>query len=146
MILQSIRLWPIKLPPLLLLKRFLPLTMLLLAAACEFCKLLSSATTPPKSTQAQRHACINSKGTVHKHLHTYQILVIHHRRQKADDQPPRPPGLRVACSVIHVLPQQPNILFVHANRLPEHHRRPLPVIEDGIEILDRPQAIAAQGE
>ena len=74
------------------------------------------------------------------------ILVILHRRHRRHDQPPRPPHLGLPQPAVGVLPEDAEILLVHADRVLHQERLASAGREVRVEIADQPQAIAAQLE
>ena len=76
------------------------------------------------------------------------VVVVAHRRDRRNDQPPRPPHprlrrprLRVA---VGVLPEDAEILLVDADRVPDRPRPPALVRHRAVHVGDLAEAVAAQ--
>lgn len=71
-------------------------------------------------------------------------LVVDDSRNEGQDEPARPARLGVTVAVLHMLPQQPSILFVHAHRLLQLVRLTPTVVQGSVEVLNLPQAVAPE--
>ena len=73
-----------------------------------------------------------------------EVLVVHHRGDERDHEPAGSASLVVPVAVLHVFPQHPHVLLVHANRLLDDVRLALRVAKRRVEVTDAAEAIAPQ--
>ena len=72
------------------------------------------------------------------------VLVVAHRGDGRDHQPPGTPDLDEAAPEIEVLPEDPGVLLVQADRVLDRHRL-APVVRDhAVEVADLAETVAAQ--
>ena len=74
-----------------------------------------------------------------------QVLVVRHRRVHRDDHPTHPAHLRPGVGV-HVLPQHGVVLLVQTDRLRDELWLTLAVRDDGVDVDDLAETVAAQLE
>ena len=74
------------------------------------------------------------------------VVVIADRRDEADHETARAPHLGVAGAEVPVLPEQPGVLLVQADRIGERDGLAGSVAHDGVEVVDQPEAVAAERE
>ena len=74
------------------------------------------------------------------------VLVIADRRNAGHYETPRAPHLGLARTPVAVLPQDAVVFFMQANRVGDGHHTAAAVIHHSVEIVDLPQAVAAEGQ
>ena len=74
------------------------------------------------------------------------VVVVADRRDEADHEPARAPHLGLAGAEVPVLPEQAGVLLVQADRVRERDRLARAVADDGVEVVDQPEAVAAELE
>ena len=72
------------------------------------------------------------------------VLVVADRGEAGDDQPPGAAHLHLLGPEVGVLPADPEVLLVHADRVRDGQRLTVLVVGDGVEVVDLAQAVAAQ--
>src|SRR5215472_1205872 len=72
------------------------------------------------------------------------VLVVTDGGNRGKHQPARAPDLRLVGPKVGVLPEDPVVLFVHADRVLDRLRLAVVVVDDGVEVMDLPQAVAAE--
>ena len=74
------------------------------------------------------------------------VLVVAHRRDEAHDEPAAAPDLAPAALQVDVLPEDPVVLLVHADRVRDRPRLALLVREHRVEVVDLSEAVAPERE
>src|SRR4029077_12417588 len=71
------------------------------------------------------------------------VLIVTDSRNEADYEATTAAHLATADEQVDVLPQDPVVLFMHADRVLDHPRPALLVGERGVEVVDLAEAVAA---
>ena len=74
------------------------------------------------------------------------VLVIADRRDAGHHETPRAPHLGLAGTPVAVLPEDAVVFFMQANRVGDGHHTAAAVVHHSVEIVDLPQAVAAEGK
>jgi len=74
------------------------------------------------------------------------VVVVPDRGDEADHQPELPPRLGHVEPQVAVLPEEPEVLLVHADRVADHLRVAHLVGQRGVEVVDLAQTVAAELE
>ena len=74
------------------------------------------------------------------------VLVVADRRDEADHEPAAAAHLGSPAEHVDVLPEDPVVLFVHADRVVDHPRLALLVRDRRVEVVDLAEAVAAERE
>ena len=83
-------------------------------------------------------------GAVEVEVPVEGVLVVAHRVDRADHQPALPAHLGAERVQVLVLPEDREVLLVHADGVLDHLRPALLVGQDGVEVVDLAQAVTAQ--
>ena len=75
-----------------------------------------------------------------------RVVVVADGDHRVEHETPRPPHLDSARQLVAVLPEQPRVLLVDADRVPHDARPAFPIDEVRVEVADLADAIAAQLE
>ena len=74
------------------------------------------------------------------------VFVVADRRDAGPYETPRAPHLGLAGTPITVLPQDAVVFFMQANCIGDGHHTAAAVIHHSVEIMNLPQAVAAEGK
>src|SRR3989454_8734972 len=104
---------------------------------------------PPRSTLFPYTTLFRSlqlDGAVLVEVPEEAVLVVAHGRDGRDGQASRAPHLDLAGAKVRVLPQDAEVLLVHADGVLEGDRLALAVRDDRVEVADLAEAVTAEHE
>src|SRR5580693_9810668 len=115
-------------------------------ARCDLCRVRVVAAWIGRREQRPGHLDLALDGTVEVEVPVEAVVVIPDRGEERHDEPPLPSGLRRSGEDVEVLPQDPVIFLVDADRIRDHGRLAEVVGHRRVQVGDLAETIAAKLE